>query len=112
MKASELAKELNLSRSQIARRAVTIPGHRLTRGGHHRFLDCPKLQRWIKENRISKRGRWVTLPLEAVIEHYSSSYLKTLNRDEALAFFEAAHETSLNLEEKRQWLVRNFKPKR
>jgi hypothetical protein len=51
MKASELAKRVGRSRSQIARIAASIPGHKMTRGGHHYFMDCPALQLWLDEER-------------------------------------------------------------
>jgi hypothetical protein len=49
MKASELAKKVGLSQSQIAKRAVTIPGHRTTASGRHFFESCPALDYWIEE---------------------------------------------------------------
>jgi hypothetical protein len=56
MRASELAKKVGLTRTHIARIAETIPAHRITKGGHHYFLDCPELQVWIKKQ-IQKRVR-------------------------------------------------------
>ena len=60
LRTSELASRVGLSRSQIARLALHIPAHRLTRGGHHFFRDCPALHDWICERnqrRLEKKRK-------------------------------------------------------
>lgn len=81
MKLSELAGRMGYTERQVRRMAVrsiaakkalargsvswadssklrrqVIPGHRLTKGGHHRFTECQTLNAWIKHNAKHERA--------------------------------------------------------
>jgi hypothetical protein len=107
-KASDLAAEVGLSRSQIARRASEIPGHRRTKGGHWRFRDCQKLRDWILKNQKSTQWKSVTGPLEKAIAHYSIYYLKRLTRPAAVNLWIAFDATIQKLKERRAWMEKNL----
>jgi hypothetical protein len=86
MKTEELAKLVGRSRSQIARIASQIPGHRTTRGGHHYFTECPKLERWIEEQqqrrvRGQKRKKAASQSRSVYASVIRSSYLDSLRPD-------------------------------
>jgi hypothetical protein len=104
LKPSDLAGMLNLSRSQVARRAAEIPGHRMTKGGHHRFRDCPHLWEWIMKNKKTEEWNRLTGPLEELPCKYDDAYLKTIGPMGAIAFMRAVTELTDKLMDKKKWL--------
>ena len=109
LKPSGLSEMTGLSCSQIAKRAHDIPGHHLTKGGHHRFRDCPALRLWIKDNQ--KHLKWESMfrPLEHVIEYYDEERLKKLRPTIALILLDKIHKTADFLDDLKKWIASNVR---
>ena len=111
LRASDLAKELGLSRSQIARRASEIPCCRRTKGGHWRFRDCPKLRRWIKANKQDEEWDSITGPMEEQIAYYSPQFVKTFNPIDAISFVRTADQIIEKLTARTKSIIKRFRSK-
>ena len=107
-KASDVAREVGLSRAHVAKRAQEIPGHRKTKGGHHRFRNCPALWEWIVLNQKPKRWRNVSDFMHDMIEYYDDVYLKSLDAVGAAAFLLCVHEAIEELNRKRELVIRHW----
>jgi hypothetical protein len=116
MKTAELARRVGRSRSQVARSARRIPGHRLTRGRHHFFVDCAALREWIsRQQERRRRGKFRKDAPLRVIARVRDLHLELLNGSPALVpqlrlrlgGILAGIKRRLNPAEWGDWLARN-----
>jgi hypothetical protein len=116
LKTSQVALIVKISTSQMARLAATIPGHKLSKGGHHRFQDCPEFWAWVEARQKPHLKNWKKLtansgfirPLLQIQKYYSEERLKMLPSDTAQKLISEFEITILKLQALKRWLAEHF----